>query len=107
LNRIYPVLRLITRSEKSGLGGIRRFSPWTVRSAEMAYDTHPKEKVTGVIGPPETAARARPTTSPPIIKRIENKSDGLIHCARKLAAASSKSGVWERFEFHGFAVSIR
>lgn len=62
-------------------------SLWTVSSAEIAYDTHPKEKVTGVTGPPERAARASPMTSPPIIKRIENKSDGLIHCARKLDAA--------------------
>jgi hypothetical protein len=62
-----------------------------VSSAEIAYDTHPKENVTGVIYPPETAARARPITSPPIIKRMENKSDGLTHCARKLDAASSIS----------------
>jgi hypothetical protein len=90
---------LITRSEESGAGGIRRSSLWAVSSAEIAYDTHPNEKVTGVMGPPETAARAIPITSPPIIKRIENKSDGLTHCARNVDAASS---ILKKFEFYDF-----
>lgn len=55
------------------------FSPTAATTAEIAYATHPNEKVTGVSTLPVTQARAIRITSPPTMRRMENTSPGFLH----------------------------